>query len=1252
MHRTSAIVLAVLLSALLGFGCSGDEGDGGSKTDTATGNDSAIGDGVISDGTSGDTGTNDVADTGSGKDTADGTVTDVVDAGGETDSGGCTAGTEGCACKGDKSCDGDLLCKGGTSCVKAGDCPDGDLGCACKDGGCADGDYCKEGKLCVAEADCPAGDDGCPCKSDSTCGTDLFCKEGKVCAKADACPNSAAGCPCTAEKGCDGGLYCAAQSGTCATKETCPKGSAGCPCDTTNPCGADLACGTGGVCATCPFGTDGCPCKADSSCDAGYMCATGACAPDPCYGKEGSVGCPCKDGGCDKDAWCNAGSCQVCKADGPGCACSDKAPCGTELTCGDDSTCKPCADNAGAPGCKPKPDGTCGDGNTLDAVTGLCELCAPGKLGCECKSDETCNGDFKCKVADKMCVECKEVSGCPCKGKTDCGSGYVCDSKTNSCGACEAGTAGCDCKGSGVAACVDGYTCNLGVCETCKPGKLGCPLACNVEFPAPVKIIGKTSCSSCPGNCLGEGETGVAVTGQTQNGSCICETKEGYFFEATTNKAEPCDGDGDGWIRQSALDAMRSKDPVIKANARCGSVLRQMDYVALVTESGVALPIPVTSVLDPATFKLGTLEQDGKGGLVMAEPLLFDSESLLASQVSNGGFPNLAGGRPPHANELNPLTKSCVSASADFNGNNIADVEEWSGHGQAKLDALSQIAIKFSYWIELHRGWYAKVPVPKTIPEPAPLPLGATPVDMSGGATPTKPPMGPPTGVYFIAEKSRQLGAPAGAQTALIEPTTTSQGYWRQCKRQVAADYDAAVQNGLTTIGFDFAEWSSYSKDFGQGMTHHSQFHCAVIAANDAVLTDSEKQFKIRAQELDGKWIVNDCKYGANTAAPLPTDATSISAPTDGKGIRNPSDPVSGGCAVAAPSTGATYWLVSRYQAYLNASGYTRGCVNECIDRVEATCPYVLNDPYAKYACVGALNDSGKAQCTCNNGYYGTPQTKCESKCGDGIIAPFDEICDDGNTTTNDGCSDKCQCEGWSTVSTTEKTGANGYKYKVGTCQCDDDGLEAKTELIGLCGGSAVDLGTVAKSGTAEVVTGGRIQFGESEDWFRVYVPDKKQVPLGQAGVDTFDFAVDLSLDSTPASDKFVIDVFRSSDATDGTCKTAAQVCTDEEAGHSFKSLQTKCYRGGSSQPAPCGSYANCSKSSNDKWDVIPSGAKKPPGGDWYKGYAGPWPANNSAVYTTSCPDYTSYYFIRVKRAKDTPTTCGKYKLTLTSKAD
>ena len=1235
MNRNHAILLAAMLSALFAFGCGTEEANNNTKTDTAGGgSDSVVADGTVSDGA----GQTDTADTSTTVDVADTKVEDVPDSTVEDtpDSTACTAGTEGCECKSDKTCDGDLACKGGTTCVKAADCPAGELGCDCKDGGCAEGDYCKGGKTCVAAADCPAGDEGCACDEKGACGTDLYCKEGKTCAKAEACPNSAAGCPCTAEKGCDGGLYCSAQNGTCATKDTCPKGTAGCPCDTTNPCGADLACGAGGVCSSCPFGTDGCPCKGDSTCDAGYMCQTGACAPDPCYGKEGTVGCGCKDGGCDKDAWCNSGTCQICKADGPGCACNDKAPCGTELTCGSDSTCKPCADNAGAPGCKPKGDGTCGDGNTLNPATGLCETCAPGKLGCECDSNKACAGDYKCKVADNVCVACKEVAGCPCQGKADCGNGYVCDNATQSCGACEAGTAGCDCKGTGVAACVDGYTCNIGVCEACKPGKLGCPLACNVEFPAPVKIIGKTTCSSCPGNCMGVGETGVAVTGQTQNGSCICETKEGYFYEATTGKAEPCDGDGDGWIRQTALDAMRSNDPVIKANARCGSVMREMDYVALVTEAGIALPIPVTSVLDAATFKQGTLNQDGKGGLVMAEPLLFDSESLLASQVSSGGFPNLAGGRPPHAAELNPLTKSCVSASADFNGNNIADVEEWSGHGKAKLDPMSQIAIKFSYWIELHRGWWADVPVPVS------LPAGATPVDTTNA---------PKEGVYFIAEKQRALNAAAPTQTTLMEPTTTSQGYWRQCKRMVAKDYKTAVDNGSTTIGFDFAEWSSYTQAFGEGMTHHSQFHCAVIAANDAVLTESEKQFKIRASELENKWVVNDCKYGANSHTPLPTDATQITMTVEGKDIRNPADPVSSGCSVATPSTGATYWLVSRYQAYLSKDGYNRGCVNECIDQVVETCPYVLDDPYAKYACVADPANSGQAQCTCNNGYYGTPQTKCESKCGDGIIAPFDEVCDDGNTKTNDGCSDKCQCEGWSKPVLSEKTGTNGYKYKVGTCQCADDGLAPKIDLVGQCGGKAVDLGTIAKSGTATVESMGRVRFGETEDWYRVYAPDKKQVPLGSGGVDTYDFAVDLSLASTPDSDKFVVDIFRSTDITDSTCKSAAKVCADEPAKHTFTSLNTKCYRGGSAQTAGCGSVANCQGTPGNKWKTIPPGAKAPTGGYQY-GMAGPWPSAGSTAFLTACPDYTAYYFIRVKRAANTPTTCGQYKLKITSKAD
>jgi cysteine-rich repeat protein len=722
----------------------------------------------------------------------------------------------------------------------------------------------------------------------------------------------------------------------------------------------------------------------------------------------------------------------------------------------------------------------------------------------------------------------------------------------------------------------------------------------------------------------------VVSPSQTKNGICICETKEGYFWEASSGKSEPCDGDGDGWIRQTALDAMRSDDPVIKANARCASVLHRVDMLGLITEQGVALPIDITTVLAPSIFKAATLYQDGVGGVVLTEPLLYDSEELLAGQVATGGFPNFAGGRAPKAAELNPLTKSCVSAGADFNGNGIADVEEWPGHAKAKPDAISQLAIKFSYWIELHRGWWAKAPPPVT------LPVGATPVDPAEAAT--------PVGVYFIAEKHRALLAPGPTQLALVEPTTTSQGYWRQCRRQVASDYKTAVNDGATTIGFDFASWSHQSPAWGQGMTHHSQFHCAVIAAVDAVLSESEKQFKIRSSELDKKWTVNECKYGASSHAPLPISATQITAFDDKSQARNPSDPVASGCSVAAPSTGAAYWLVARYTPYIKAEDYGRGCINECIDAVVDTCPYVLNDPHSMYACIGNKDNSGAAMCTCNNGYYGEPAKGCAPKCGDGIIATSNEVCDDGNTNTNDGCSDACQCEGWSTPVLSSKVGPNGYSYKTGTCQCGEDDLKPKVELAGVCGGGgspkAVDLGTIAKASTPEIVTGGRIRFGESEDWFRVYAPDLQQVVLNGTGTELYNLAVDLSLDSTPGSDAFVMDIFRGP-KEDLSCQKAEPVCSSETQ-HSWKSVFEKCMRrpgmDGTCGGKPC-------TGSTSGWTKLPKGAVKPTKGDWFYGYGSP-------TAPMHCPDYSAYYYIRVKRAAKTPTTCGGYKLVLKSAAN
>lgn len=1328
---------ALVVAALTGCG---DDPAPATKADTSAA-DSATADSAVVDGSVAD-GVDDSA--GGGDSSGDGaTVPDVTDAGDAVADVPCTPGSEGCGCGSDGKCADGLACKEGKTCVKPADCPAGLAGCGCKEGGlCDDPLLCFAGGTglpsCVTPSDCPAGQAGCGCV-DGGCGGGLFCKDGKTktCQPAANCPATAAGCPC-ANGLCGAGLFCDGQKGLCSTAESCTKGAAGCPCDAANGCGVDLACGATSTCETCTFGTKGCPCG--SGCGTALLCDNGKCIDDVCYGKDGTPGCACKDGtSCADGSWCKAGLCKTCEADGPGCTCGDNKPCAAGLTCKSTldpasgvtlSACSPCADNAGAVGCPAAADGACLVGNTFNDATKLCELCQPGKLGCDCTAQQGCDQPLKCNQITNQCVLCKETLGCPCTSKAECGSGFVCDGQTKACQTCELGSDGCDCKGVGAESCVDGDYCDpVGVCAPCKPNKPGCPLACNVEFPAPVKVVGKNTCAACPGNCTAPGETGNVVTAQTGNGTCMCETKAGFFYEATTGKTEPCDADGDGWIRQTALDAMRSKDPVVASNARCLPVLHRVTLFGLVNETGVALPIDLTTVMDAPTYKAGTLKGDGEGGIVLAEPLLMDDESLLSEAAQKGGFPVFAGARPPHANEVNPLTKSCASASADFNGNGIADVEEWSGHPKAKADAISQLSVKFSYWIELHRGWYGKVPAPVTldpdavpvVPPPADQTPATLPVDSTeyqqcvaktcgvpmqvctddadckgivlcaaacnGDAVcteacvaagtdagkqlfaamsqciatskceipppPPPPPAVPLVDVYLIAEKSRAFDAASPYRVSLVD-TGTEGDYWRTCRRRVASGYQKAVNGNASTLGYDFAKWSFASPLWGEGMTHHSQFRCVVIASSEVDLSDDEKQFKLKADEIkpsdpavQPKWVANDCKFGAGVHTGLPTDVTQMAAESTQKGTSlNPSEPVSAGCQAATVATGATYWVVSRYQPYLNDAQYDRGCVNECVDTIAMAkaCPWDMQDDAKinKYACIGDIKNSGKALCTCNNGYYGTPAEACTPKCGDGIIAYENEVCDDGNTATNDGCGNTCQCEGGASPVLSKKTGANGFSYDIGTCQCGDDGLGAAVQLGGVCGNAkAVDMGVVAKSTpTPSGVKSGRIRFGETEDWYRIWAPDKAQVGTGQIGIDTFDFNLAIAANGENGADSFVVDVFRSSpgDTTCNSANSTAALCSSVTSHSYTSSLKGACARkwvvNNGFQKGPVNS-----------WATVPAGAKAPLDGIFVQGQG----ANTAAQ---ECPDYSAYYYVRVRRAANTKTTCGTYKLTATSVAD
>ncbi|MDI3281758.1 DUF4215 domain-containing protein [Polyangium sp. 15x6] len=97
-------------------------------------------------------------------------------------------------------------------------------------------------------------------------------------------------------------------------------------------------------------------------------------------------------------------------------------------------------------------------------------------------------------------------------------------------------------------------------------------------------------------------------------------------------------------------------------------------------------------------------------------------------------------------------------------------------------------------------------------------------------------------------------------------------------------------------------------------------------------------------------------------------------------------------------------------------------------------------------------NNPGSFTCACNMGYAGNGVV-CVTVCGDGIIAGS-EVCDDGNTTNDDGCSNVCEVEpGWSCNEAPSVCGAAacGDGIVAGDETCDDANTNANDGCSPTC---------------------------------------------------------------------------------------------------------------------------------------------------------------------------------------------------------
>ena len=639
----------------------------------------------------------------------------------------------------------------------------------------------------------------------------------------------------------------------------CAAGAEGCSCQDSAPCASGLAC-IAGLCRACPVGTAGCPCDANNACSQ-LICDHGTCrAAKSCQDVACTAPATCLDRGTTADAVCA----QPCDA-------------------GDYW-------NAEHSACEPDPKATCESGTPSSILA-------------------------SCDKQHRVCVT--DPAGAHCG---DCQPGYV-PGASNQCSATSCATLQAQCDQL-YQEC--GVQSGVATCQGCKPGYLFDPktLLCRPQItcatlqpPCPGGQIciedpaGDATCTarSCP-PCDQPGEDG-AWPNPTQQGKCICKTKPGYFYSLSGSIGTfPCDADHDGCVRITARYAIESDDQAIKDNARCE--LRWVHRFILRNE-----------------YKHDRIvELDAP--LPLYETVRNDDQQILDNVSPPGAWSSTAPAygslRTLRAAELNSLTKACVSGHADFNDNKIPDIEEWGRPKVGQHDLPSDIRAderplfetytQFSYFVELHKGWFDTTH-PGTFDNP---------------------------GAYIIAERIRRIDK--NDHFALrygLEPESTqyTSDYWQDCRR----DRDSWYTDSAPTIGMDFASESPPSETW-EGMMHHSQFKCIQVA--------NEKDYKDRGQNLqlqsiaalgdrnpltplppgmagDGDFLhatINTCSLSSDTGTPEaqgnprdPVLTCTVSLPTD----------------VPAPDPGSVRWAAVRI---IQSSKYYRGCMIQCAG-TKSICP-------------------------------------------------------------------------------------------------------------------------------------------------------------------------------------------------------------------------------------------------------------------------------------------------------------------------
>ncbi|ACY14061.1 hypothetical protein [Haliangium ochraceum] len=727
-------------------------------------------------------------------------------------------------------------------------------------------------------------------------------------------------------------------------------GTLGCECADDGSCEGSLRC-EDGYCHDCPAGDEGCDCFIGDTCNQGQMCMSGTCVPDDC--SEGALDCPCRDASgadaaepsCDGDAFCaGSGLCELCSDDIIGCACTE-GTCSGGLACGSDGLCREpytCEDlNAESlcgwhEGCEegaPGVDAAClygecwEDYHWEEPVDGLEPGCVPdpscdpdahGSIAHQCEIEyRTCvdvvDGDDVCgdclpntRLVDGVCVPEIECGGVLCGGGEYCGE-----------------------DGAGEPVCLE------------KP--------CAGDDEA-LNSIGQ--CATCQGSCDGQaGTSGRFWPFMTRDDTCVCETLPGFFLDTSGEDRRPqvCDADNDTWVREEIRNLNitgPSADPALAQNMRCE--VRTVDRVVLVDEYGVSVTVhscaeglvkSESGEVDPALC-----DPDTKKPLRLLESERNDVPGRPAVDPQTPRYG--ADGRALRAQELNGLTKACVSSDGDFNDNGVEDIDEVQDMRPDTSTMNEERRLEsFAYFLEMYTARYQD--------------------NLSGSL-----------GSLIIEERSRCAGNQfpflydeGDALRSYAADEASS--YWRSCSR----NRDPAFDADSGRAGFDFAQWMCDERsescaplppahasidastppdpdellvrDHGlcelgegqtpadgiwRGMSHHTQFQCVVVAENDPGLPRQTAQPTEFENRGDGQsnLIMNDCRAVVCTGADCSESRDGGSGGSDDPVVR--CSPHSG-----VPDVGTVGWAAVNYDPYghigINGQGdgkaYAGSCVNE-----------------------------------------------------------------------------------------------------------------------------------------------------------------------------------------------------------------------------------------------------------------------------------------------------------------------------------